>query len=175
MKLSFFEKILYFLYYVLFSHMPPSYFPVLGKFSKMSRRATLGVVMLSVGPNANIEKGVRIHSPKLISLGSNSGLGINCFVDGKVEIGSNVMMGPDCKLLGINHDFSSKDCDIITQGISVGKIAIGNNVWLGANVIVLSGVTIGDGAVIGAGSVVTRDLPSMSVSAGNPATVKKFR
>ncbi len=175
MQLSLFQKILYLLYYILFSHMPPSYFPVLGRFSKMSRRATLGAVMLSIGSNVNIEKGVRAHSPKLISLGSNSGLGINCFVDGKVEIGSNVMMGPDCKLLGINHNFASKDQDIISQGISVGKIVIGNNVWLGANVIVLSGVRIGDGAVIGAGSVVARDLPPMSISVGNPATVKKFR
>jgi maltose O-acetyltransferase len=175
MKLSFFEKFLYLLYYLLFSHLPPSYFPVLGKFSRMLRQATLGAIMFSVGSNINIEKGVRVYSPKLISLGSNSGLGINCFIDGKIEIGSNVMMGPDCKLLGINHNFSSPDCDISKQGISVGNIVIGNNVWLGANVIILSGVTIGDGAVVGAGSVVTRDLPSNSISVGNPATVKKFR
>ncbi len=175
MKLNFFEKILYLFYYVIFSHMPPSYFPLIGQFSKLLRRSTIGVLMFSVGSNVNIEKGVRAYSPKLISLGSNSGLGINCFIDGKVEIGSNVMIGPDCKLLGIDHKFDSKDCDIIDQGLSVGKITIGDDVWLGANVIVLSGVTIGDGAVVGAGSVVTRDLPPLSISVGNPATVKKFR
>jgi virginiamycin A acetyltransferase len=59
--------------------------------------------------------------------------------------------------------------------ISKGPIDIGNDVWLGAKVVVVSGVTIGDGAVVGAGSVVTSDVPPYAVVAGAPARVLKYR
>lgn len=58
---------------------------------------------------------------------------------------------------------------------SRGPIIIGNDVWIGAGAIILSGVSIGDGTVIGAGSVVTRDIPPYVVAAGNPATVVRAR
>ena len=53
----------------------------------------------------------------------------------------------------------------------VAPVAIGDDVWLGARVIVLKGVTIGDGAIVGAGSVVTRDIPPWSIAGGQPAKV----
>lgn len=56
---------------------------------------------------------------------------------------------------------------------SKGSVVIGNNVWLGDNVIVLPGVTIGDGVIVGANSVVTKNIPSYSVAVGNPAKVVK--
>ncbi|MGY6285844.1 glycosyl transferase family 90 [Methylorubrum extorquens] len=58
---------------------------------------------------------------------------------------------------------------------SRGNVVIGHEVWLGANSVVLSGVTIGHGAIIGAGSVVSRDIPPYAVAVGNPAAVKRFR
>ena len=64
---------------------------------------------------------------------------------------------------------------IIDQGHTPKDIVIGDDVWLGANVIVLPGITIGSHAVIGAGSVVTRDVAKYSVSAGNPANLIRMR
>lgn len=62
-----------------------------------------------------------------------------------------------------------------TDAVTRGGVAIGNDVWIGARAIILSGVTIGDGAVIGAGAVVPRDVPPYAVVAGNPARVLRFR
>lgn len=63
---------------------------------------------------------------------------------------------------------------IPNQAISKGDISVGNDVWIGVNSIILSGVTIGDGAVVGAGSVVTRDVAPYAIAAGNPAkTIRK--
>ncbi len=58
---------------------------------------------------------------------------------------------------------------------SKGDLCIGNDVWMGARAIVLSGVTIGDGAVIGAGAVVTSDIPPYAIAAGAPARVLRYR
>ena len=58
---------------------------------------------------------------------------------------------------------------------SKGDVVIGNDVWLGLGSIILSGVTVGDGAVVGAGSVVTKDVPSFAIVAGNPARVIRYR
>jgi len=64
------------------------------------------------------------------------------------------------------------DCQV---ACSKGDVVIGNDVWLGQNAFILSGVTVGDGAVVAANAVVTKDVPPYSIVAGNPATVKKFR
>lgn len=61
------------------------------------------------------------------------------------------------------------------QSISKGDVSIGNDVWIGMGAMILSGVTIGNGAVIGASAVVSKDVPSYSIVAGNPAVVVKKR
>lgn len=62
-----------------------------------------------------------------------------------------------------------------TDAVTRGGVAIGNDVWIGARAIILSGVTVGDGAVIGAGAVVPRDVPPYAVVAGNPARIVRYR
>jgi acetyltransferase-like isoleucine patch superfamily enzyme len=61
------------------------------------------------------------------------------------------------------------------KGGRFAEVIIGNDVWIGANAVILKGVTIGDGAVVGAGAVVTSDVPPGAVVAGNPAKVIKMR
>ena len=73
------------------------------------------------------------------------------------------------------HRFSDSSELIRLQGHKSGDIKIGDNVWIGANCVLLGGVVIGSGAVVGAGSVVTKDIPTLAVAAGIPAKVIKLR
>ncbi|WBQ02314.1 acyltransferase [Kribbella sp. CA-293567] len=89
-----------------------------------------------------------------------------------VEIGSHCMLANGCFVTDANHRFDDPNRPVPWQGFdSKGPTRIGDNVWLGANVVVTSGVTIGERCVIGANSVVTQDIPPYSVAAGAPAKV----
>ena len=84
------------------------------------------------------------------------------------------MLANGCFVGDSDHRFDDPDKPITQQGFtSKGPVRIGSNCWLGANVVVTSGVTIGDRCVIGANSVVTHDLPPGTVAAGAPASVIK--
>jgi acetyltransferase-like isoleucine patch superfamily enzyme len=112
-----------------------------------------------------------------LQVGENSGWNRGTWINamGGVEIGSNVIIGPYCIIQTGNHRFDQIDKPIRLQGYVKDPVRIGDDCWLGANVIVLPGVTIGRGSVIGAGSVVTQDIPPYSVAVGNPARVVKSR
>jgi len=87
----------------------------------------------------------------------------------EVHIGEGVMMAPNVQILTATHPIDPEER---LSGVELGKpIRIGNRVWLGGGAIVCPGVTIGDDSTIGAGSVVTRDIPSRVVAAGNPCRV----
>lgn len=83
-----------------------------------------------------------------------------------ITIGNHVTLAPRVHILA--HDSSTKQLLGYTK---IGAVTIGNNVFIGANTIILPNVTIGDNVIIGAGSVVSKDIPSKSVAAGNPAQV----
>lgn len=87
----------------------------------------------------------------------NQGTSINC--QGRISIGDYTIIGEDVKMYDHNHRFA---LDTLTKDLdfNIKDINIGNNVWLGSNVIVLSGVTIGDNSVVSAGSVVRENIPS---------------
>jgi acetyltransferase-like isoleucine patch superfamily enzyme len=94
---------------------------------------------------------------------------------GKLQFGNDCLIGPRCIFRTSNHNFESHEKPIRMQGHISKDISIGNDVWLGANVIVLPGVSIGSHAVVGAGSVVTKDIPEFGVAVGNPARTIKLR
>ena len=115
-----------------------------------------------------------ITQPFYCDYGTNITLG-DCFysnhnltiLDGaKVTIGDHVFIAPNCVISTAGH---ALDVEQRNKGLEIAlPITIGNNVWIGANVSILPGVTIGDDTVIGAGSVVNRDIASGVVAAGNP-------
>ena len=166
-----------FLYILFLKHLPATDngYPVSMIIKKM--RSSVGKHLFDrCGRNINIEKGADFGSGDGLSIGNNSGLGINCKVRGPLEIGDNVMMGPDVVIMTNSHNFERIDIPMNIQGSAVPKrVVIGNDVWIGTRVIILPGVAIGNGAVIGAGAVVTKDIPDMAVAAGCPAKVIKYR
>lgn len=120
------------------------------------------------GKNVNFEK-MAIFSRR-VEIGDNSGIGVNCVLNGKVIIGKDVMMGPECKFYTTNHEFKNLDKPMNLQGYSSEKqIIIGDDVWIGARVIILPGVKIAKGSIIGAGSVVIKSFGEYSIIGGNPA------
>ncbi len=106
-----------------------------------------------------------------IEVGKNFFANYNCtFLDvGMIRIGDNVQMAPNVAIYTAGHPVHPATRNSAYEyGIDV---TIGNNVWLGGNVVICPGVTIGDNAVIGAGSVVTKDVPAWTIAAGNPCRV----
>ncbi len=106
-----------------------------------------------------------------IEVGKNFFANYNCtFLDvGMIRIGDNVQMASNVAIYTAGHPVHPATRNTMYEyGIDV---TIGDNVWLGGNVVVCPGVTIGDNAVIGAGSVVIRDIPAWTVAAGNPCRV----
>lgn len=106
-----------------------------------------------------------------ISVGENFFAATNCVMldCGKISIGDNVLICPNVGIYTVNHAFDSKER---AQGYERSSpVIIGDDVWIGGNASILGGVTVGNNSIIAAGSVVTRDIPSGVIAAGNPAKV----
>jgi galactoside O-acetyltransferase len=89
--------------------------------------------------------------------------------DSHIYVGDNCMLGPNVVLATAGHPINPELRERVTQYNA--DVHIGKNVWLGAGVVVLPGVTIGDNSVIGAGSIVNKDIPANVVAVGNPCRV----
>ncbi|NOZ22684.1 MAG: acyltransferase [Planctomycetes bacterium] len=133
-----------------------------------------------VAPRARMHQGrnVRIHPTASFRCGENIWLGENSHVNqyccvwaspkSRIVIGDNVLMGPGARIFSSNHD-TDLDMPMNVQPWIEKDIAIGNDVWVGSNSVIVAGVKIGDGAIIGAGAVVTRDIPPYAIVGGIPA------
>lgn len=122
-----------------------------------------------------VDESVTLFPPFTSDFGKNIHLGRRVFINagcrfqdqGGITIGDDCLIGHNAVIATLQHDIApSRRADLVPS-----PVVIGRNVWLGANVTVLPGVTIGDDAVIGAGSVVTKDVPARTVAVGSPARV----
>ena len=144
------------------------------KFNKLKpsdRKKQINVMKKVLGKTGKV---FRIEQPFMCDYGYNIEIGENFYANhnllildaNKVTFGDNVFVAPNCSFYTSGHPL---DYETRNKGLEYAKpIKIGNNVWIGGNVVVLPGITIGDNVVIGAGSVVTKDIPSNVVAVGNP-------
>ncbi len=151
-------------------------------FSTLKKRVSFGknsVIRgnVTIGNKVSIDNNVEVRNltKEPSSVGSYTSINRNTVLRGKYQIGDNVAIGPNCSIMGFNHRFDDPNILLKLQGNTVKGIIIESNVWLGANVLVLDGVTIGEGSVIGGGSVVTKSIPSYSIAVGNPCKIIKNR
>jgi acetyltransferase-like isoleucine patch superfamily enzyme len=140
------------------------------------------------GTRVVIGAGARIEPFALIRCVGGSGdvvIGENCYVNpycvlysgNGITLGRDVLLAPGVALVPANHAFARRDVPIRLQGFlpSKGGIVIEDDVWIGANAVVLDGARIGRGAIIGAGSLVSGQVPAYEIWRGNPAVRVKER
>ena len=164
------------LYYGVADRLPYGPTPGLGGPSRRARRAVARGMLEEAGPDITIEKGAWFGSGRGVRLGARSGIGLDCLVMGRVTIGDDVMMGPRCLITSSGHVSTDLDRPMTQQGmLPDDPVVIEDDVWLGAHVVVLPGVTIGRGSIVAAGAVVSTDVPPYSVVAGVPARVVRTR
>ncbi len=140
--------------------------------SEIKRREDIIVKLLGkTGQKFLIEQPFFCDYGYNIEIGENFYANVNCVVldEAKVKFGENVFIAPNCGFYTAGHPF---DVEQRNCGLEYARpITIGNNVWIGAQVCVLPGVTIYDNCVIGAGSVVNKDIPAGSLAVGNPCRI----
>lgn len=132
----------------------------------------------SLGENAVIEcTGTLNAVGDMLTIGNDVGINRDCYiaVRGNVKIGDDVILGPGVKIFSENHNYEDLSKPIRLQGVSKSPTSIGNDVWLGANSVIMPGVTIGNGCIVGSGAIVTKDAPDYAIVGGVPAKILKMR
>lgn len=108
-----------------------------------------------------------------VCIGNQSRVGLCNTLIGPVRIGNEVNIAQGVVISGLNHNYEDPAVRIISQGVSTSPIIIEDDVWIGANSVILAGVNVGRHSVVAAGSVVTRSVLPFTIVAGNPARVVK--
>ncbi len=110
-----------------------------------------------------------------VEFGAHCTVNPYAMISGKVRCGDGVRIASHVSIVGFNHGFDDPDVPIHKQKHETLGITIEDDVWIGANAVVLDGVTVGKGAVIAAGAVVSRDVPEMAIVGGVPARIVRYR
>jgi virginiamycin A acetyltransferase len=128
-----------------------------------------------IGANVVIDSFVKIKpvgglGDIVIGAGSHINSGTVIYSGNGVSIGKSVLIAANCTLAPVNHRFERADVPIAQQGFqpSRGGIVIEEDVWIGANTVLLDGALVHRGAVIGGGSVVRGEVAALTIAAGNP-------
>jgi maltose O-acetyltransferase len=132
-------------------------------------------ICFDVRPPVNIHPGISL--PSSLRMGPHAGIGkgTSFLGSGTVSLGPHVTMGPQCLFITGDHPIPPSGGAFRDHTPVHADIVVEEDVFLGARVVILPGVTIGRGAAVGAGSVVTRDVPAEAIVAGNPARMIRSR
>ncbi|MFV0423089.1 acyltransferase [Oleidesulfovibrio sp.] len=134
---------------------------------------------MTFGERVFFKEGARVCAAQpdaVVHIGRNTTIGYHTYIfaSSGITIGNDCLIAPFCYLVDADHGIAAGK-NINTQDMSARPIVIGDDVWLGARVTVLSGVHIGNGAVAGAGSVINADVPDNVIVAGSPARIVGYR
>ena len=130
-----------------------------------------------IGKRVVFYPGLWIAPGRGLNIGDDVDLALDVVITtaGGVKIGDRTLVGYRAQIISANHSIPPGRGHIFGAGHDFAAVTIGDDVWIGANAIVLPGVDVGEGAVIGAGSVVTKSIPPFAVAAGVPAEVIRRR
>lgn len=133
------------------------------------------VPRLTLGPGVRIAPNASFRNAERITIGEGSHIGEFDLLwagnsTGRITLGRKALLAPHVTITASNYGIV-QGTPVMDQPKQEADIVIGDDVWLGANVVVLAGVTIGDGAIVAAGAVVTKDLPPQCIAGGVPARV----
>ncbi len=136
-----------------------------------------GLFLRKMGRNVDIMERVKIMSPQKVEIGNNVLLNSDVKIGGQmgVKIGNYVLVGYNVNIVSENHQYLDLNLPIMKQGFFGGPIVIEDDVWIGANVVILPNITIGKGSVIGANAVVTKNVMPYTIVGGIPAKFIKNR
>ena len=148
-----------------------------GKNSRICRYTRIDVMPFNnfaLGDNSTIEDFCTINNGVGdVLIGDRCRIGMSNVIIGPVTIGNDTILAQNIVMSGLNHGYEDITIPPHNQKVTKHKITIEDEVWIGANVVVVAGVTIGKHCVIAAGSIVTKSIPPYSVVVGNPAKVIK--
>ena len=148
-----------------------------GKGATVCRRTRMDVLpwnIFELGSKSTIEDFSTINNGVgAVKIGNRTRIGLGNTIIGPVTIGDDVRLAQNIVLSGLNHNYEDVTQPIHAQGVSTAIIVVEEETWIGANCVVVAGVTIGKHCIIAGGSVVTKDIPPYSVAVGNPARVVK--
>ncbi len=144
-----------------------------GKNCFIARGAKVFTSRFSMGNDSYIAAGAIVRGDVII--GNNCSVNPYAHIAGVVRIGSDVRIASLTSIYGFNHGFSRTDVPISKQPSTHKGVTIGDGCWLGANAVILDGVTVGAHSIVSAGAVVTRTFPEYSIIGGNPGRLIRSR
>ena len=162
------------IYYSFARYLPESH--KYGNFGGRVRYFICKKIFKKCGKNVNIERMAWFGSGADLEIGDYSGIGINCHIPSDTVIGKYVMMGPNCFILDVNHNFCDTTKPMCFQGMSGRKkTIIEDDVWIGRCVSFTPGRHVSRGSIIAMNCVLTKDFPEYSIVGGNPVKLIKKR
>lgn len=130
---------------------------------------------LVVGDDVEFKYSCHLEVNEGITIGNKTHFAPFCVLYGPLEIGSNCAFAAHCTFASVGHGYERTDIPMVDQPSTAKKIIIEDDVWFGANAVVVGGVRIGKGSIIGAGAVVTKNVEPYSVMGGVPARLIRKR